>query len=182
MPTSTSHMLSLKKLSTIGIHFQCLKCYKRNFIVLPSVMWMQKSKLDGSNFGMAIGLTKMHYISQNLLSLILHLMIGYQSLHIRYSWKKNLLRSFIVFFSSSLQLPSNVPILFEYIQTWKFAAFNSIFYRKFKSGKVKKHNVWDEQPNIDFTMKRVLYMYNLIFTICLIFSLHVLNFHSIFGS
>jgi hypothetical protein len=67
--------------------------------------------------------------------------------------------------SSPLQLPADVPTLSEYIQTWKFAAFNSIFYREFKSGKVKKHNVWDEQPNIDLAMKRVLYRYNLFFTI-----------------
>ena len=40
--------------------------------------------------------------------------------------------------SSPLQLPADVPTLSEYIQTWKFAAFNSIFYREFKSGKVKK--------------------------------------------
>ena len=99
MPTSTSHMLCLKNLSTIRIHFWCLKCYKRNFIVLLSVMWMQKSKSDGSNLGMAIGLTKMHYIFHNLPSLILHLMIGYQSLHIGHSWKKKiLLKSFIIFF------------------------------------------------------------------------------------
>ena len=71
--------------------------------------------------------------------------------------------------SSPLQLPSDVPTLSEYIQTWKFAVFNSIFYREFKSGKVKENNAWDEQPNIDLAMKRVLYMYNLIFTICLIF-------------
>ena len=44
-----------------------------------------------------------------------------------------------------------------------------------------QHNAWDEQPNIDLAMKRVLYMYNLIFTICLFFVLHVLNYHSIFG-
>ena len=71
--------------------------------------------------------------------------------------------------SSPLQLPADVPTLSEYIQIWKFAAFNSIFYREFKSGKVKKHNTWDEQPNIDLAMKRVLYLYNLIFNICLIF-------------
>jgi hypothetical protein len=56
-----------------------------------------------------------------------------------------------------------VPTLSEYIQSWKFAAFNSIFYREFKSGKVKKHNAWDEQPNIDLAMKRVLYRCNLFF-------------------
>ena len=70
--------------------------------------------------------------------------------------------------SSPLQLPSDVPTLSVYIQTWKFVAFNSIFYREFKSGMVKKKNAWDEQPNIDLTMKHVLYKYNLIFTICLI--------------
>jgi hypothetical protein len=63
---------------------------------------------------------------------------------------------------SSLQLPADVPTLSEYIQTWKFAAFTSIFYREFQSGKVKKHNGWDKQPNIDIAMKRVLYRYNLI--------------------
>ena len=71
--------------------------------------------------------------------------------------------------SSSLQLPAGVPTFSEYIQTLKFAAFNSIFFHEFKSGKVKKHNAWDEQPNIDSAMKRILYRYNLIFTICLIF-------------
>jgi len=64
--------------------------------------------------------------------------------------------------SSPLQLHADVPTLSEYIQTWKFAAFNSIFYREFQSGKVKKHNSWNEQPNIDLAMKRVLYRYNLI--------------------
>jgi hypothetical protein len=58
-----------------------------------------------------------------------------------------------------------VPTLSEYIQTWKFAAFNSIFYREFKRGKVNKHNTWDEQPNIDLAMKRVPYRYNLLFII-----------------
>ena len=98
MPTSTSHLLSLKKLSIVRIHFWCLKCYKRNFFVLLSVMWMQRSKSDGSNLVMAIGLKKMHYISRYRPSLILHLVIDYQSLHIGHSWKINLLRSFIVLF------------------------------------------------------------------------------------
>ena len=80
---------------------------------------------------------------------------------------------------SALQLPADVPTLSEYIQFWKFATFNSIFYREFKSRKVKKYNAWDEQPNIDLAMKRVLYKYNLIF---IIFLLHVLNYHSIFDS
>ena len=40
--------------------------------------------------------------------------------------------------SSPLELPADVPTLSEYIQTWKFAAFNSILYRELKSGKVKK--------------------------------------------
>ena len=71
--------------------------------------------------------------------------------------------------SFPLQLLANVPALSEYVQTWKFAAFNSIFYVEFKSGKVKKHIAWDEQPNIDFAMKRALYRYHMIFTICLIF-------------
>ena len=78
--------------------FLCMKCYKRNFIVLLSILWMQKSKSDGSNFEMRIGWTKMYYISRNLPSLILHLMIGYQSLRIGYTWKIYLLRSFIIFF------------------------------------------------------------------------------------
>jgi hypothetical protein len=127
-------------------------------------MWMQKSKSDGSNFGMTIDLTNMHYISRNRPSLILHLMTGYQSLHIGHSWKKTIeeLQSILSF---PLQLPACVPTLPEYIQTWKFTAFNSIFYHEFKSGKVKKHNAWDEQPNIDLAMKRVLYMYNLLLTI-----------------
>ena len=88
-------------------------------------------------------------------------MIGYQSPHIEHSWKKSIeeLHSIL---SSLLQLPTYLPTLSEYIQTWKFAAFNSIFYREFQSGKVKKHNGWDEQPNIDLAMKRVLYRYNLI--------------------
>ena len=162
-------MLSLKKLNTIGVHFRCLKFYKRSFIVLLSIMWMQKSKSDGSNFGMAIDMTKMHYISRNLSSLILHLMIGYQSLHIGHSWKKKCIEELDSILPSPLQLPSDVPTLSKYIQTWKFAAFNSIFYREFKSGKVKKKNAWDEQSNIDLAMKRVLYKYNIIFTICLIF-------------
>jgi hypothetical protein len=76
--------------------------------------------------------------------------------------ERNAIEEFQSIFSSPLQLPADVPTLFEYIQTWKFAAFNSIFYREFQSGKVKKHNGWDEQPNIDLVMKRVLYMYNLI--------------------
>ena len=79
-------------------------------------------------------------------------------------------------------MPADVPTLSKYIQTRKFKAFNSIFYREFKSGKVKKHNVWDEQPNIDLAMKCVLYMYNLIFTSCVNFPLYVLNCHSIFSS
>ena len=65
--------------------FSCLRCYKRNFIVLLSIMWMQKSKSKGSSFGMAIDLTKMHCISRNRPSLIVHLMIGYQQLHIGHS-------------------------------------------------------------------------------------------------
>ena len=36
-------------------------------------------------------------------------------------------------------------------------------------GKVKKYNAWDKQPNINLAIERVLYRYNLIFTICLIF-------------
>jgi hypothetical protein len=117
---------------------------------------------------MVIDLTKMLCISRNCPSLILHLMIGYQSLHIGHSWKKTIeeLQSII---SSPLQLPTCVLTLSEYIQTWKFTAFNSIFYRKFKSGKVKEHNDWNEQPNIDLAMKRVLYMYNLLFIISFIF-------------
>jgi hypothetical protein len=43
--------------------------------------------------------------------------------------------------SSPLQLPAHVPTLSEYIQTWKFVAFNSIFYREFKSGKVKRNTM-----------------------------------------
>jgi hypothetical protein len=78
---------------------------------------------------------------------------------------KKTMEEFESILSSSLQLPADVPTLSEYIQTWKFAAFNSIFYREFKSGKVKKHNAWDEQPNIDLAMKRVLYRYNLLFII-----------------
>ena len=93
-----THVFSLKKLSTIEVHFRCLKCYKKNFIVFLSVIWMQKSKLDGSNFGLEIGLTKMLYMSRNRPTLILHLMIDYQSLHIGHSWNFFLLRSFIVFF------------------------------------------------------------------------------------
>ena len=69
--------------------------------------------------------------------------------------------------SSPLQLFAYVPTLFEYIQTWKVAAFNSIFYSEFKSEKVKKHNAWDEQPNIDLAMKHILHMYNLFCTIYL---------------
>jgi hypothetical protein len=79
--------------------------------------------------------------------------------------EKKAMEEFESILSSSLQLPADVPTLSEYIQTWKFAAFNSIFYREFKSGKVKKHNAWDEQPNIDLAMKRVLYRYNLLFII-----------------
>ena len=33
LPTSTLYLLSLKKLSTIGVHFRCLKCYKINFMM-----------------------------------------------------------------------------------------------------------------------------------------------------
>ena len=39
--------------------------------------------------------------------------------------------------SSHLQLPTYVSTLSEYIQTWKFAASNLIFYCEFKSRKVK---------------------------------------------
>ena len=85
--------------------------------------------------------------------------------------KKKPLKNFKVFFSSPLQLHADVPTLSDYLQTWKFAAFNSIFYCKFKSGKVKKHNAWDEQPNINLAMKRVLYKYNLLFILALIFTL-----------
>ena len=85
--------------------------------------------------------------------------------------------------SSPLQLPTDVPTLSQYIQTWKFAAFHSIFFREFKSGKVKKHNSWDDQPNIDFAMKRVLYRYILLFlSFFLIFICYIFNFHSIFAS
>ena len=84
-------------------------------------------------------------------------------------------------FSPSLHLVILMPTLYNYIQTWKFATFNSIFYPKFNSEKVKKHNVWDEQPNIYLAMKHVLYMYNLFFTICLSFSLYVLHCHSMLG-
>jgi hypothetical protein len=89
-------------------------------------------------------------------------MIGYQSLHIGHSWKKKAIEELQSILSFPLQLPVDVPTLSEYIQTWKFAAFNSIFYREFQSGKVNKHNGWDEQPNIDLAMKNVLYKYNLI--------------------
>ena len=60
--------------------------------------------------------------------------------------------------SSPLQLPADVPTLSEYIQTWKFAAFNLIFYCEFKSGKAKIYNAWDEELNIDLAIKCVLYM------------------------
>ena len=83
--------------------------------------------------------------------------------------EKNCIEDLDSILSSPVQLPSDVPTLSRYIQTWKFASLNSIFYREFKTGKVKNNNAWDEQPNIDLAMKRVLYMYNLIFTICLIF-------------
>ena len=124
--TSTSHLFFLKKLSTIGVHFRCVKCYNRSFIVLLSVRELQKSKSDGSNYGMAIGLTKILYISRNLPSLILHLMIGYQSLHIGHSWKTNVLRSLIVFFhlhfnchrmyllSSSVSKPGSLRLSIQY--------------------------------------------------------------------
>jgi hypothetical protein len=82
--------------------------------------------------------------------------------------EKKLLKSFRVFFHRivvPLQLPTDVPTLSEYTQTWKFAAFNSIFHREFRSRKVKKYNAWDEQLNIDVAMKRVLYMCNLFYTI-----------------
>ena len=91
----------LKKLSTIRVHFWCLKYYKRNFIVLMSVMWMPKTKPNGLNFGMAIDSTKMHCISQNCPSLILHLMIGYQSMHIGHIWKKTIEELQSIFFISS---------------------------------------------------------------------------------
>ena len=48
--------------------------------MLPSEMWMQKSKSDGSKFEMRIDLIKLHYNFQNHSSLILHFMIDYQSL------------------------------------------------------------------------------------------------------
>jgi hypothetical protein len=79
--------------------------------------------------------------------------------------------------SSPLQLPAYVLTLSEYIQTWKFAAFNSIFYREFQSGKVRKHNGWDEQLNIDLAMKRILYRYNLLLLFFLFFRLHLSNCH-----
>jgi hypothetical protein len=89
-------------------------------------------------------------------------MIGYKSLRIGHSWKKKTIEELQSIFSSPIQLPAYVPTLSEYIQTWKFGDFNSMFYREFQSGNVKKHNGWDEQPNIDLAMKRVLYMYNLL--------------------
>jgi hypothetical protein len=40
--------------------------------------------------------------------------------------------------SSPIQLLADVPTLSECIQIWKFAAFNSIFFHKFKNRKIKK--------------------------------------------
>ena len=72
---------------------------------------------------------------------------------------KKLIEEFHTIISSHLQLLVDVPTFFKYIQTWKFAIFNSIFCREFQREKIKKkkHNPWDEQPNIDLAMKRVLY-------------------------
>jgi hypothetical protein len=108
----------------------------------------------------------MHYISWNRPSLILHLMIGYQILHIGHNWEKKTIEELQSILSSSLQLLTDVPTLSEYIQTLKFAAkFHSICYCEFKSGKVKKYNAWNKQHDIDLVMKRALYMCNLLFII-----------------
>ena len=54
-------MLSLKKLSTIGVFFVPeMFQEKLHHVVVSNVD--AKVKSDGSNFGMAIGLTNMHYI------------------------------------------------------------------------------------------------------------------------
>jgi hypothetical protein len=67
---------------------------------------------------------KMHCISRNRYSLILYLIIGYQSLHIGHSWKKKSIEELHGILSCPFQLPADVPTLSEYIQTSKFAAFN----------------------------------------------------------
>jgi hypothetical protein len=52
-----------------------------------------------------------------------------------------------------------------------------------KAGKLKKHNVGDEQPNIDFAIKKMYYTSTTYYLVIVeFFSLHVLNSHSIFGS
>jgi hypothetical protein len=77
--------------------------------------------------------------------------------------------------SCHIYLSANVHIISEYIQTYKFAAFNAIFYREFKSEKVKKYNAWDEQSNIDLAMKQNLYNYNLFFTTSLYFFITIVK-------
>ena len=49
--------------------------------------------------------------------LILHLMIGYQSLHIGFSWQKKPIKELHSILSPPLHLPTDVPTLSEYIQT-----------------------------------------------------------------
>jgi hypothetical protein len=79
--------------------------------------------------------------------------------------EKKTIEQFQSIISSPLQLSADVPTHSEYIQTWKLAAFNSIFNLEFKSGKLKKNNTWNEQPNIHLAMKCVLYMCNLLLII-----------------
>jgi hypothetical protein len=74
--------------------------------------------------------------------------------------------------SSPLQLLADVPTFSKYVKIWKFFAVNSIFYHEFKSGNVKNTTLgMSEQPNIDLVIKCVLYKYNPLFTISLIFSI-----------
>ena len=181
MLTSTSYMFFLKKLNTIRIHFWYLKYYKRNFIVLSSVMWMQKSKSNGSNSRLAIDLTKKHYIFRDRPSLILHSMIGYWGLHIRYSWKtKKLLKDFTIFFhllficqqmsllSPNISKLGSLQLLIQY------------FILNSKAKKLKSTTLGRSNP-ILILLWNVYYTcttYSLFF----VFSLYLLNNHSIFSS
>ena len=66
--------------------------------MLILVLWMQNSNSDGSNFGLVIGLIKIHHIFQNRPLWFCTWWLVVKVYILGTIWKKNLLRSFIALF------------------------------------------------------------------------------------